>query len=117
MSRIFIAGASLGAEAAILIAAQHPVAGIICISVPISFGGLDVSQAIRQVKAPILFVTSTDDSLVAGQPEILYKSATAPKSFESFPGRAHGTTILHGPHSQELQSLMLRFIAANQPPA
>ena len=117
VSSIFIAGASLGAEAAILVAAHKPVAGIICISVPITFGGLDVSQAVRQVKAPILFVTSTDDSLVAGQPEILYKSATAPKSFESFPGYAHGTAILHGPHSQELQSLMLRFIAANQPPS
>ncbi|MDO8432027.1 MAG: alpha/beta fold hydrolase [Candidatus Binatus sp.] len=114
---IFFAGASLGAEAAILVAVGNPVAGVICISVPSSFGGLDVSQAVREVKAPILFVTSTGDALVAGQPEILYKSAKAPKSFQSLPGSAHGTAILHGPHSQELQSLMLRFIAANQPHA
>src|SRR5580692_11540057 len=42
ISRIFIAGASLGAEAAILIAAREDVAGIILISVPTSFGGITV---------------------------------------------------------------------------
>jgi alpha/beta superfamily hydrolase len=117
VSTIFFAGASLGAEAAILVAAHEPVAGVICISVPSNFGGLEVSHAVREVKAPMLFVTSTGDALVAGQPEILYKSATALKSFKSLPGNAHGTAILHGPYSEELQSLMLRFIAANQPTA
>jgi predicted alpha/beta hydrolase len=114
VSRIFIAGASLGAEAAILVAAREPVAGIICISTPISFGGLNVEKAVRAVRAPILFVTSADDPLVAGQPEILYRLAQAPKSFEVLPGHAHGTAILFGPHGTELRSLMLRFIAANE---
>jgi esterase/lipase len=113
VSRIFIAGASLGSEAAILVAAHEQVAGIICISTPTSFGGLDVQPAIAEVRAPILFVTSRDDPLVAGQPEILYKLATAPKSLEIYPGDAHGTAILQGPHATELQALMLRFIAEN----
>jgi dienelactone hydrolase len=117
VSRIFIAGASLGAEAAILIAAREQVAGIICISTPTSFGGLDVEPVVHQVRAPILFVTSAEDPLVAGQPEILYKLATAPKSFEVYPGDAHGTAILYGPYATELQSLMLRFIATNEPAA
>src|SRR3984957_5356381 len=86
VTRIFIAGASLGAEAAILIAAHEQVAGIICISTPTSFGGLDVEPVVHLVRAPILFVTSAGDPLVAGQPEILYKLATAPKSFEVYSG-------------------------------
>jgi pimeloyl-ACP methyl ester carboxylesterase len=114
VSRIFIAGASLGSEAAILVAAREQVAGIICISTPTSFGGLDVEPVIHQVRAPILFVTSADDPLVSGQPEILYKLATAPRSFEMYSGNAHGTAILYGPHASELQSLMLRFIATNE---
>ncbi|HXM34429.1 MAG TPA: hypothetical protein VN920_04540, partial [Pyrinomonadaceae bacterium] len=65
-------------------------------------------------RAPILFVTSADDPLVAGQPEILYRLAQAPKSFEVLPGHAHGTAILFGPHGTELRSLMLRFIAAQR---
>ena len=113
VSRIFIGGASLGSEAAILVAAQEQVAGIICISTPTSFGGLDVQPAIAKVRAPILFVTSRDDPLVAGQPEILYRLATAPKSMEVYAGDRHGTAILRGPHATELQALMLRFIAEN----
>jgi pimeloyl-ACP methyl ester carboxylesterase len=116
VSRIFIAGASLGAEAAILVGAREDVAGLILISVPTSFGGLVVTESIRHVRAPILFVTSPGDPLVGGQPEILYRMAQAPRSMQVYPGRAHGTAILHGPHSQELQALMLRFIAANDKP-
>ena len=113
VSRIFIAGASLGAEAAILVAARYDVAGIICISVPTSFGGLTVTESIRHVRAPILFVTSADDPLVGEQPEILYRSAQAPKSIEVYPGNAHGTAILFGPHGPELQALMLRFLSTH----
>ena len=114
VSRIFIAGASLGAEAAILVAARKDVAGIICISTPTSFGGLVVTESIRHVRAPILFVTSAADPLVGGQPEILYRLAVAPKSMQVYPGNSHGTAILFGPHGPELQALMLRFLAANQ---
>jgi dienelactone hydrolase len=115
VSHIFIAGASLGAEAAILIAAREDVAGIILISVPTSFGGITVTESIRHVRAPILFVTSAGDPLVGGQPEILYREAQAPKSMTVYPGRAHGTAILFGPHGPELQALMLRFLADNEP--
>jgi dienelactone hydrolase len=114
VSRIFIAGASLGSEAAILVAAREDVAGIICISTPTSFGGLVVTESIRHVRVPILFVTSAGDPLVGGQPEILYRLAVAPKSMQVYPGRAHGTAILFGPHGAELQALMLRFLADHQ---
>lgn len=111
VKRIFIAGASLGSEAALLVAAHEEVSGLICISTPTAFGGLDVRDAVQRVRAPILFITSAEDPLVGDQPEMLYRSATAPKSFDAIPGKAHGTAILFGPHSAELQALMLRFIA------
>ena len=117
VSRIFIAGASLGSEAAIIVAAREDVAGIICISTPTSFGGLVVTESIRHVRAPILFVTSAADPLVGGQPEILYRAAVAPKSMQVYPGRAHGTAILFGPYGADLKARMLAFIAANNPPA
>jgi len=115
VSRIFIAGASLGSEAAILVAARNIVAGLILISTPTAFGGLEVTDSIRHVRAPMLFVTSADDPLVGGQPQILYGLAQAPKSIVVYPGRAHGTAILFGPHGGELRALMLRFLAEHQP--
>ncbi len=114
VSRIFIAGASLGAEAAILVGAREDVAGLILISAPTSFGGIVVTDSIRHVRAPILFVTSAADPLVGGQPEILYREAQAPKSIKVYPGRAHGTAILFGPYGADLQALMLRFLADHQ---
>ena len=114
VSRIYLAGASLGAEAAILVGAREDVAGLILISVPTSFGGIVVTDSIRHVRAPILFVTSAADPLVGGQPEILYREAVAPKSIKVYPGRAHGTAILFGPYGADLQALMLRFIADHQ---
>jgi pimeloyl-ACP methyl ester carboxylesterase len=114
--RIFIAGASMGADAAVLVASRKPVAGLVLISTPIKFRGLDIEQAIREVHAPVLFVTSADDPLVAGESETLFNwSTTQDKTLKVFAGRAHGTDLLHGPYAVELQRLMLRFIADHDP--
>lgn len=111
VTRIFIAGASMGSDAAIMLAAHEPVAGLILLSTPVRFNGLDVYDADAQVTAPMLFVESADDPFVAGQPVMLFKHATAPKWLKTFPGSAHGTEILSGPYGTELRNLMLRFVA------
>ncbi|MFZ0659581.1 MAG: alpha/beta fold hydrolase [Candidatus Binataceae bacterium] len=112
-TRIFIAGASMGSQAAIVVASRERFAGLILLSTPIEFQGLDVSDAIAKVKAPMLFVESADDPFVAGSSAILYKDARAPKAIHIFSGDAHGTEILLGPHGGELRAMMLQFIAAH----
>jgi pimeloyl-ACP methyl ester carboxylesterase len=115
VARIFLAGASLGDDASLLVAEHEPVAGVICISTPIHFMGLDVSKSVRRVKAPLLLITSVGDPLVAGESETLYRWATAPKSLKIFPGSAHGTALLHGPYGPEADALMLKFIRDREP--
>lgn len=117
VERIFLIGASMGSDASILVAASHPVAGVICISTPIEFRGLDVGEAIRQVRAPILFITSKEDSLVAGQDEILYTRAHQPRTLRIFPGRAHGSDLLYGPYATEVRNLLVAFIRDHDPGA
>lgn len=112
-SRIFIAGASMGSQAAIVVASREQFAGLIMLSTPIEFQGLDVSDAIAKVKAPMLLVESADDPFVAGSSANLYQDARAPKAIHIFPGDAHGTEILRGPHGGELRAMMLQFIAAH----
>jgi alpha-beta hydrolase superfamily lysophospholipase len=113
-NRIFLIGASMGADASILVAAREPAAGVVAISPPIKFRGLDVSVAITEVKAPILLITSTQDSLVTGEPEALYKSASTPsKSLGYVAGHAHGTDMLRGPYGADVEHWMLAFIRAN----
>jgi esterase/lipase len=109
-TRIFIVGASLGSDAAIILAASDSVAGLILMSTPVRFGGLDVEAAISRVTAPILFVESTNDPFVAGQSAILYNLARAPKSIQIYSGAEHGAEMLHGPHAAELTNLIERFL-------
>ncbi len=113
--RIFIIGASMGSDAAIVLAAHHPVAGLILLSTPVEFGGLSVYDADAEVKAPMLFVETTADPFVAGQSEMLYRHAMAPKWLKIYPGSEHGTEILLGAHGVELRNLMLGFIADHSP--
>ena len=108
---LFIAGASMGADASLALASQYPVSGLILISAPVEFGGLNVYDADAKVKAPMLFVESTEDPFVAGNSAILYEHATAERSLKIYPGHEHGTEMLRGAHGVELRNLMLRFIA------
>ena len=114
--RIFIIGASMGSDAALLIAAQYPVNGLILLSTPVEFNGLNVYDADAEVKAPMLFVETTNDPFVSGQSEVLFEHATAPKTLKIFPGTEHGAEILRGAHGVELRNLMLRFIADHSGP-
>jgi len=111
VKRLFIVGASMGSDAAIMLAAQHRVCGLILLSTPVEFGGLNVYDADAQVKAPMLFIETAGDPFVAGQSEMLFKHAVAPKSLKIYSGSEHGAEILAGAHGVELRNLMLQFIA------
>lgn len=111
VKHLFIAGASMGADAALALASQYPVTGLILLSTPVEFGGLNVYDADAEVKAPILFVETSDDPFVAGNSAILYEHATAKKALKIYPGHEHGTEMLRGAHGAELRNLILQFIA------
>jgi esterase/lipase len=111
VKHLFIAGASMGADAALALASQYPVSGLILLSAPVEFGGLNVYDADAEVKAPILLVESADDPFVAGNSAILYAHATAKKSLKIYSGHEHGTEMLRGAHGAELRNLILQFIA------
>jgi esterase/lipase len=111
VKHLFIGGASMGADAALALASRYPVSGLILLSTPVEFGGLNVYDADAEVKAPMLFVETTDDPFVAGNAAILYEHATGKKSLKIYSGREHGTEMFRGPHGAELRNLILRFIA------
>lgn len=113
---LFIAGASMGSDAAILLAADYPVAGLILLSTPVEFSGVNVYDADAKVKAPMLFVEATDDPFVAGQSAMLFQHATAPKTLKIYSGHEHGTEMFRGAHSVELRNLILLFIADHAGP-
>lgn len=111
VKKIFVIGASMGSDAAILLATQQPVAGLVLLSTPVEFSGVNVYDADADVKPPMLFIEASDDPFVAGQSAVLFKHATAPKSLKIYSGKEHGTEMFHGAHGAEIRNLILQFIA------
>src|SRR5262245_36853395 len=101
-TRVVLIGASLGAmvtatQAALL----HPTA-LALLSPARSSAGITVSdQVVRQLGMPKLLVTSDQDK-AAGQATGIFRAATPPKQVLVYPGDAHGTQILHGPHRADV---------------
>jgi alpha-beta hydrolase superfamily lysophospholipase len=101
-TRLVLVGASLGAMVtATQAAALHPVA-IGLLSPARSFAGVTVSdQVVRRLGMPKLLVTSEQDK-AAGQAAGIFRAAAPPKQVLDYPGDAHGTQVLHGPHRADL---------------
>jgi hypothetical protein len=55
----------------------------------------------RRLGMPKLLVTSDQDK-AAGQASGIFRAAAPPKQVLDYPGNAHGTQILHGPHRADV---------------
>ena len=95
--RVVLAGASLGAIAALVgaTAVSPPPAGVVSLSAPASYGGLDAAAAVRALRAPTLFAATEGDGGFPGDARLLHdRSAAAEKELVIAPGNAHGTRML-----------------------
>ena len=114
VKHIALAGASMGGTASIIVGSSKPIAALITLSAPAEFRGLDASTAIRQVKAPALFVASEADDGAAAAAQFFYSATAGPKELKIFTGDAHGTNLLTGDHAQEVRDLLLSFLSAHR---
>ena len=107
--RVVLVGASMGGTAAMIVAAQEPVAGVATFSAPLEFQGLSAASSVPAVTAPKLFVGAQGD---AGGPaaQELDRLATAPKQLKIFPGADHGTDLFGGANGPEVEALLLDFL-------
>jgi dipeptidyl aminopeptidase/acylaminoacyl peptidase len=95
--RVVLAGASLGGIAALVgaTAVTPPPAGVVSLSAPASYGGLDAASAVRVLSAPTLFAAAENDGTFAEAARLLHgRSAAAEKELLIVPGSAHGTRML-----------------------
>jgi alpha-beta hydrolase superfamily lysophospholipase len=101
-TQVVLVGASLGAMVtATQAAALHPVA-IGLLSPARSFAGITVNdQILRQLGMPKLLVTSDQDK-AAQEATSIFQAAAPPKQVMVYPGDAHGTQLLHGPHRADV---------------
>jgi pimeloyl-ACP methyl ester carboxylesterase len=95
--RVFLIGASMGGTAvlAAAAAAQPPVAGVISLSGPAAFAGVDAGPAMRRLTVPALFLVGELDEPFADDAKTLYAACAAKdKKLELLPTGSHGTGLI-----------------------
>lgn len=101
-TKIFVVGASYGALASVVAAPNASVAGVVSLSAPDVFQGLNGLTAAARLRAPVLYAAAEDDQAgpfrFARTAQALYDAtASGDKTLELIPGGAHGIALITGP--------------------
>jgi pimeloyl-ACP methyl ester carboxylesterase len=110
-TRIKLVGASMGGTA-VLVAASRitpPVDGVVSLSGPTSFRGLNAVQAVRRSRVPVRFLVSRGEVRFAGNATYLMRAAAAKdKAILRVSNGGHGSSILTVPAAK---AFVLAFLA------
>jgi pimeloyl-ACP methyl ester carboxylesterase len=113
--RIFVVGASMGGIAALAAAPtiSPPLAGVVSISSPTRFRGMDGIAAGKKLRVPVLYVAATEDDNAgydfSEDATALHAAAVSKrKRLELLPGPLHGIALVRG--SAKAKSLVEGFL-------
>jgi len=113
---IVLAGGSLGAAAVLVVAAQlEPrVQGVISLSSPALYSGLDAVAAARNLQVPVLYVAAEDDGEFAADARTLYEQTTVEdKGLIVLYAGGHGTSL---PRLPVVRDALDAFFTAHSTP-
>jgi pimeloyl-ACP methyl ester carboxylesterase len=114
VKKVFLMGASMGGTAAVRVAAENPTAGVVSLSAPIAFRGLDAREAILRIEVPCLFIAAEGDGPAAAAARELNKAAKSPdRLLLIVPGTEHGTRLFGSPQGGKVQDAILDFLNKN----
>ena len=114
VKKIFLMGASMGGTAAIRVAAAKPTAGVVTLSAPLAFRGLDARKAVYKLSAPCLFIAAGEDGYAATAAREFHDAAKSQKrQILIVPGLEHGTRILSGPEGKKVEDAIFDFLKSN----
>lgn len=111
-TRILLVGASMGGTAALVVGSRMVLAGIVAVSAPAEFRGLDASAAVRTLKAPVLFIAGErDPNGAADAARMLARAAPEPKEAAIVEdASAHGTELLEGETARRVTNDIAQFL-------
>src|SRR3990172_448369 len=114
--RVVLIGASMGGTASAKVAAVVGDDGLVVLSGPQSFEGLNVASEDLQLGGmPSLWITSRGDPVTPGM-QAMHDAASDPKTLHIYDGDAHGTFIFDTADGADLARRILEFVTANIPP-
>ena len=110
VERPVLVGASMGGTAAIKVAANRDVAGVVALSAPREIEGLSAADYVAGVEEPKYFMVAEDDTDARLDGAALYDASPEPRYFEVFVGGEHGTELVYGRHSELVQGRILELL-------
>lgn len=115
--QIILIGSSMGGTAVLSAATRiRPrVAGVVSLSGPATFQGIDAAAAVPRLRVPVLFVAAADDPGYVDDARAMYHQAkVADKRLLVASGNAHGTMLLtSGDDAARVRAALGKFIAAH----
>ena len=118
--KIFVVGASMGGLAAVVAGANvtPPLAGVVSVSSPARFRGMDGVKAGPRLRVPILYLAATADDNAgfdfSEDAETLHRAAASKdKRLELLPGSQHGIALVGG--SARARASIESFLRARYP--
>jgi pimeloyl-ACP methyl ester carboxylesterase len=112
-AKVYVFGASMGGTAAIKVASRLDIAGLVTLSAPDAFMGLDAREDVAAVTGPKLFLAAEGDGGAPDAVEFFAAQAQPPFDTIIFPGGEHGTDILRGDAGADLETALLTFLEVN----
>ena len=108
--KILLVGASMGGTGVVAAAPgiRPPISGLVDLSGPTGFGGVNALPAVRKLKAPALFVAGRDDGDFATATRALFRAAgSKDKTLVIAPTSWHGVDLVSRP---DVKKAILDFI-------
>jgi pimeloyl-ACP methyl ester carboxylesterase len=108
-TKIFLIGASMGGTAALGAgaAARPAVAGVISLSGPAAYAGVDAAAAVRKLTVPVLFLVGENDEEFVADAHTLYAACIAKdKKLVVLPTGNHGTALIDDTIDQRIQTFL-----------
>jgi pimeloyl-ACP methyl ester carboxylesterase len=109
-AQVYLFGASMGGTAAIKVAARLELAGLVTISAPDNFMGLDARTDVASVTEPKLFIAAKGDDGAPDAVNSFMQQASAPKDSIIYEGSEHGTEMLGGASGPDLKTALFGFL-------
>lgn len=108
---VYLIGASMGATASLVVAAQREVAGVVAVSPPAEFEGQNALEALPAVAEPTLLIASEGDAPSLSFDELRAQGGDNVE-VELYSGSAHGTALFEpeSGHAAAIERRILRFL-------
>ena len=107
--QVFVIGASMGGTGAVAAGAARQVAGVVTLSAPARFRGVDAVAAASSLTAPALLIAARNDGPYPGDAEAI-RTAGDGIDVLVLDGAQHGTNLFRD-HGETLTRVLFEFVA------